>query len=98
MEEALRGVEEGEEHLSTIERAKEAVRAGEVASEDTAASVREREAEDKSMMGGETFLSPVTGVEGAEGSVAGRGVEVIGVIGMNAMAGDGLESGGLQMM
>jgi len=43
------------------------------------------------------FSSPVTGAEGAEGGVTGRGAETIGVIGVEAVAGDGLESGGLQM-
>jgi len=38
-EEALHGVEEGEERLSTIERAEEALWAGEIASKDATASV-----------------------------------------------------------
>jgi len=90
-------VEEGEERLSTVKRAEEVVWAREVASEDATAGVGECGAVSESVTGGEAFASPVTGAEWAEGGVTGRGAETVGVIGMEAVAGDGLKSGGLQV-
>lgn len=71
------------------------LRAGEVASEDATVGVREGWAVCESMREGKVFLLPVTGAEWAEGSIASQGAEAVGVIGMKAMAGDGLEGSGL---
>ena len=47
------------------------------------------------MRGGKVCLSPVTGAEGAEGIIARRRAEAIGVIGVEAVASDRLEGGRL---
>jgi|SRR6266850_1499670 len=98
VEEALCKMEEREEHLSTIERAEEALWAGEVALEDMTVGVGECGAVGESVMGGKTFTSPVTGAEGAKGSVASHGMEVVRVVGVEAVASDGLEGCGLKVV
>ena len=90
-------MEEGEERLSTIERAEEALRAGNVLSEDAAVGMGESGAVCEGVGEGEVFVLPVTGAEGAEGGITSGGEEAVGVIGMKAMTGDSLKDGRLQV-